>query len=285
MRPLVNLSSVCLVIPSSPKPLIPSYSPVRFFHFQTPKRFACIRSQMSSSSATQVAAEYAKSGRSSCKKCSEPIEAKALRLGLISRDARGFDVTKWHHLDCFNFGSQNVASVEKIKGFQSLKVLARISILGFALFGYVWRKQRACFDLLWSRVWKCDLDFPFFLCYQTGSRSRFDCSLICLYRVLIRKLWRNWLVNLRNLERRYVLIFCALSCFALCMRKEKRRLNFSGPLLLLNKCKIDSLQDSNGKKSAGKQKVVILCSYLIANDLLKEIPVMISSFSQYRFVK
>ncbi|KAK9937845.1 hypothetical protein M0R45_014612 [Rubus argutus] len=76
---------------------------------------------MSSSSVTQVAAEYAKSGRSSCKKCSEPIEAKALRLGLISRDARGFDVTKWHHLDCFNFGSQNVASVEKIKGFQSLK--------------------------------------------------------------------------------------------------------------------------------------------------------------------
>lgn len=127
----------CLIIPSSPKPLIPSYSPIRFFHFQTPKRFACIRSQMSSSSATQVAAEYAKSGRSSCKKCSQPIEAKALRLGLISRDERGFDVTKWHHLDCFDFGSQNVASVEKIKGFQSLKVLARISILGFALFGYV----------------------------------------------------------------------------------------------------------------------------------------------------
>ncbi|PQM33395.1 hypothetical protein Pyn_31803 [Prunus yedoensis var. nudiflora] len=76
---------------------------------------------MSSSSSTQVLAEYAKSKRSSCKKCSKAIAAKALRLGLVSRDARGFDVTKWHHLDCFNFGSESVASVEKIKGFQSLE--------------------------------------------------------------------------------------------------------------------------------------------------------------------
>ncbi|XP_020417840.1 polynucleotide 3'-phosphatase ZDP [Prunus persica] len=76
---------------------------------------------MSSSSSTQILAEYAKSKRSSCKKCSKAIDAKALRLGLVSRDARGFDVTKWHHLDCFNFGSESVASVEKIKGFQSLE--------------------------------------------------------------------------------------------------------------------------------------------------------------------
>ncbi|KAM5586262.1 polynucleotide 3'-phosphatase ZDP-like [Rosa sericea] len=75
----------------------------------------------SSSSSTQVAAnveaEYAKSGKSSCKKCSEPIEKKALRLG--TKDARGY--TKWHHLGCFSFGSEPVASVDKIKGFQSLK--------------------------------------------------------------------------------------------------------------------------------------------------------------------
>lgn len=76
---------------------------------------------MSASSSTKLAAEYAKSKRSSCKKCSEPIAAQALRLGLVSRDPKGFDVTKWHHLDCFNFGSDLVASVEKIKGFQSLK--------------------------------------------------------------------------------------------------------------------------------------------------------------------
>ncbi|XP_062015645.1 polynucleotide 3'-phosphatase ZDP-like isoform X2 [Rosa rugosa] len=75
----------------------------------------------SSSSSTQVAAnveaEYAKSGKSSCKKCSEPIEKKALRLG--TKDPRGY--TKWHHLCCFSFGSDPVASVDKIKGFQSLK--------------------------------------------------------------------------------------------------------------------------------------------------------------------
>ncbi|XP_062011602.1 polynucleotide 3'-phosphatase ZDP-like isoform X1 [Rosa rugosa] len=112
----------CLIIPAFPKPLIPSHSPKRFF--QTPKRFACIRSQkppMSSSSSTHVTAEYAKSNRSSCKKCSKKIEAKALRLGLVTRDARGFDAIKWHHLGCFSFGSELVASVDKIKGFQSLK--------------------------------------------------------------------------------------------------------------------------------------------------------------------
>ncbi|KAL6283438.1 hypothetical protein ACE6H2_014367 [Prunus campanulata] len=109
-------------LPKTPDSVL--LSPILFFHFHTPKRFARIRFStrpMSSSSSTQVLAEYAKSKRSSCKKCSKAIAAKALRLGLVSRDARGFDVTKWHHLDCFNFGSESVASVEKIKGFQSLE--------------------------------------------------------------------------------------------------------------------------------------------------------------------
>lgn len=122
-------------LPKTPNPLL--LSPILFFHFHTPKRFARIRFStrlMSSSSSTQVLAEYAKSKRSSCKKCSKAIAAKALRLGLVSRDARGFDVTKWHHLDCFNFGSESLASVEKIKGFQSLEVWS-ITSFGFC---FVW---------------------------------------------------------------------------------------------------------------------------------------------------
>ncbi|KAH0986518.1 hypothetical protein GBA52_013695 [Prunus armeniaca] len=105
-------------------PYLPKTPNSVLLSLHTPKRFARIRFStglMSSSSSTQILAEYAKSKRSSCKKCSKAIDAKALRLGLVSRDARGFDVTKWHHLDCFNFGSESVASVEKIKGFQSLE--------------------------------------------------------------------------------------------------------------------------------------------------------------------
>ncbi|KAE8681111.1 Polynucleotide 3'-phosphatase ZDP [Hibiscus syriacus] len=67
---------------------------------------------------TKIVAEYAKSGRSSCKKCGNAITAQALRLGLVSRDARGFDMTKWHHLDCF---AGKIDSVDGIKGFDTLK--------------------------------------------------------------------------------------------------------------------------------------------------------------------
>ncbi|WCJ28434.1 Poly [ADP-ribose] polymerase 1 [Euphorbia peplus] len=73
---------------------------------------------MHPSESVQVVAEYAKSKMSSCKKCSEFIEAKSLRLGLVSRDPRGFDLTKWHHLGCF---SDKVGSPEEILGFASLK--------------------------------------------------------------------------------------------------------------------------------------------------------------------
>lgn len=68
---------------------------------------------------TKIVAEYAKSGRSSCKKCGKTITAQALRLGLVTRDARGFDMTKWHHLDCFH---EKIDSLDVIKGFDSLKV-------------------------------------------------------------------------------------------------------------------------------------------------------------------
>ncbi|XP_018486495.2 polynucleotide 3'-phosphatase ZDP isoform X2 [Raphanus sativus] len=70
---------------------------------------------------SKVIAEYAKSSRSSCKKCSQTIAAKELRLGLVTRDSRGFDMTKWHHLACFPVDSDPVDSVEDIGGFSSLQ--------------------------------------------------------------------------------------------------------------------------------------------------------------------
>lgn len=71
----------------------------------------------------KIMAEYAKSQRLSCKKCSKPIASSALRLGLISKNPRGFDMTKWHHLNCFPFSIfDSVSSIEAITGFSSLKV-------------------------------------------------------------------------------------------------------------------------------------------------------------------
>ena len=49
--------------------------------------------------------------------------AGALRLGLVTRDARGFDMTKWHHLHYLHLSSHSDASPESIKGFSSLKVV------------------------------------------------------------------------------------------------------------------------------------------------------------------
>ncbi|TMW91338.1 hypothetical protein EJD97_014471 [Solanum chilense] len=72
-------------------------------------------------SSTKVTVEYAKSGRSSCKKCDEKIPAKSVRLGLVSKHPQGFDQTKWHHLDCFPFNSDFVSSVEDIAGFSLLQ--------------------------------------------------------------------------------------------------------------------------------------------------------------------
>ncbi|KAG6637159.1 hypothetical protein CIPAW_11G160200 [Carya illinoinensis] len=71
---------------------------------------------------SHIVAEYAKSDRSSCKKCAKAIVKKALRVGIVSRDARGFDMTKWHHLDCFPVGAATVCSAEAIKGFEALQI-------------------------------------------------------------------------------------------------------------------------------------------------------------------
>ena len=72
----------------------------------------------------KIMAEYAKSDRSSCKKCAKQIAKKSLRVGMVSRDARGFDITKWHHLECFPLGSAQPSpslSLHSIKGFDSLQ--------------------------------------------------------------------------------------------------------------------------------------------------------------------
>ncbi|WZZ42541.1 hypothetical protein YC2023_038800 [Brassica napus] len=81
-----------------------------------------IKETKGSSASSKVIAEYAKSSRSSCKKCSKTIAAKELRLGLVTRDSRGFDMTKWHHLGCFPVESDPIDSVEDIGGFSSLQV-------------------------------------------------------------------------------------------------------------------------------------------------------------------
>ncbi|KAH0852729.1 hypothetical protein HID58_090796 [Brassica napus] len=80
-----------------------------------------VKEMKGSSASASVIAEYAKSSRSSCKKCSQMIAAKELRLGMVTRDSRGFDMTKWHHLGCFPVESVAVDSVEEIGGFSSLQ--------------------------------------------------------------------------------------------------------------------------------------------------------------------
>ncbi|KAH9613280.1 hypothetical protein KSS87_013850, partial [Heliosperma pusillum] len=73
-------------------------------------------------SSSSLIAEYAKSNRSACKTCAENIEAKTLRIGVVTKDKqKGFDMTKWHHFHCLSFNSLSVDSAESISGFDSLK--------------------------------------------------------------------------------------------------------------------------------------------------------------------
>ncbi|KAH7682410.1 bifunctional polynucleotide phosphatase/kinase protein [Dioscorea alata] len=67
-----------------------------------------------------LVAEYAKSGRSSCKGCGKSIPSGSLRLGLSIKDPRGFNATKWHHVGCFSPQSHPIVAKD-IKGFSSLK--------------------------------------------------------------------------------------------------------------------------------------------------------------------
>lgn len=92
--------------------------------FAVSVNFCSLSFQNLSMALSKVVAEYAKSNRSMCKTCSEAIQSKTLRLGLVSRDmARRLDITKWHHLSCFPISSSN-SDPESITGFSSLKVLS-----------------------------------------------------------------------------------------------------------------------------------------------------------------
>ncbi len=73
-----------------------------------------------------ISVEYAKSGRSTCKGCSESIAAGALRLGASIRDPRGFDSTKWYHIACFPSSTYPAFPVENLKGFDSIEVWSSI---------------------------------------------------------------------------------------------------------------------------------------------------------------
>ncbi|TVU01679.1 hypothetical protein EJB05_52859, partial [Eragrostis curvula] len=71
--------------------------------------------------AATVSLKYAKSGRSTCKGCSEAIASGALRLGTTAHDPRGFDNTKWYHVACFPAASHPLGPVENINGFDAIK--------------------------------------------------------------------------------------------------------------------------------------------------------------------
>jgi len=106
---------------------------LRITHFQNRERDQTAepspkkaKTQMSSPSVgvsdkASVSVEYAKSGRSSCKGCSENIAKGALRLGASFHDPRGFENTKWYHVACFPTSSYSVFPVENLKGFDSLE--------------------------------------------------------------------------------------------------------------------------------------------------------------------
>lgn len=73
---------------------------------------------------SKIVVEYAKSGRSACKKCANAINKDAVRVGTVIKDPRGFDAPKWHHMHCFPYCSSEstMSSAEAISGFSSLKV-------------------------------------------------------------------------------------------------------------------------------------------------------------------
>ncbi|XP_054814980.1 polynucleotide 3'-phosphatase ZDP isoform X2 [Prosopis cineraria] len=125
------------VIGNTSLPCIVSNS-FRIRSFLSSTRFFCssfenppLMAPPSSSSSIKISAEYAKSNRSTCKKCSQKIDAKSLRLALVTKDNRGYDLVKWHHLDCFPFDSTALASPMSIEGFSSLESSDRDDIKKF----------------------------------------------------------------------------------------------------------------------------------------------------------
>lgn len=68
-----------------------------------------------------ISVEYAKSGRSTCKGCSEKIAKGALRLGASLPDPRGYENNKWYHVACFPTSSYPLFPMENLKGFDSIE--------------------------------------------------------------------------------------------------------------------------------------------------------------------
>ncbi|KAH8292667.1 hypothetical protein KR044_013023 [Drosophila immigrans] len=66
-------------------------------------------------------AEYAKSGRASCKGCKTPIPKDTLRLAIMVQSPfHDGKVAQWHHKSCF-FKKQRPASVGDIQNFENLR--------------------------------------------------------------------------------------------------------------------------------------------------------------------
>ncbi|KAI4364087.1 hypothetical protein MLD38_020224 [Melastoma candidum] len=67
-------------------------------------------------------AEYAKSGRSSCKTCKSPIDKEALRLGKMVQSSQfdGF-IPMWNHASCILKKAKQVKSIDDVEGLESLR--------------------------------------------------------------------------------------------------------------------------------------------------------------------
>uniref|UniRef100_A0A1J3D9A5 Poly [ADP-ribose] polymerase n=1 Tax=Noccaea caerulescens TaxID=107243 RepID=A0A1J3D9A5_NOCCA len=67
-------------------------------------------------------AEYAKSGRSSCKSCKSAINKEIFRLGKLVQ-ASQFDgvMPMWHHADCVLKKTKQIKSVDDVEGLESLR--------------------------------------------------------------------------------------------------------------------------------------------------------------------
>lgn len=66
-------------------------------------------------------AEYAKSGRSTCRGCGVKIDDRTVRIGHTTVDTNmGYEMTGWFHPDCANLNSL-VEDIDDISGWKSLK--------------------------------------------------------------------------------------------------------------------------------------------------------------------
>jgi bifunctional polynucleotide phosphatase/kinase len=65
-----------------------------------------------------MAAEYAKSAKSSCKGCSKNIGKNVLRLGFPGK--ANFGATAWYHYECIWTDFENLKSIDTSKSLKSI---------------------------------------------------------------------------------------------------------------------------------------------------------------------